>query len=88
MEDCILFAVFSAIIFVFFKIIEMKYLEKEFKPLKFVFRDAIMVFVSSFLGAALFLYSNHSIKHFLNFVTENKTMNIETAQVFTDSPGF
>jgi hypothetical protein len=66
----------------------MKYLEKEFKPLKNMFRDAIITFVSAFIGASLFFYSNGSIKHFMNFVTENKTMNIESAQVFTDSPGF
>lgn len=88
MEDCVLFAIFSTVIFVLFKIVEMKYLEKEFKPLKFVFRDATMVFLSSFLGSVLFFYSNGSIRNFLNFITENKTMNIETAQVFTDTPGF
>jgi len=70
------------------KIIEMKYLEKEFKPLKYIVRDAFIVFVSALGGSYGFFYFKSSIANFFNVVTENKTMNMEATQIFTDIPGF
>jgi hypothetical protein len=88
MENLFLFAIFTTILFVLFKLVEMKYLEKEFKPLKYIVRDAVIVFTSS-LGAAYgFFYTKGSINDFFNIVTENKTLNMEAAQIFTDTPGF
>jgi hypothetical protein len=88
MENLFLFAIFTTILFVLMKLIEMKYLEKEFKPLKYIVRDAAIVFGSA-LGAAYgFFYMNGSISDFFNIVTENKTLNMETTQIFTDTPGF
>lgn len=66
----------------------MKYLEKEIKPLKYIIRDAFIVFTSAFLCAFGFFYMKGSIRDFFNIVTENKTLNMDTAQIFTDLPGF
>lgn len=70
------------------KLMEMKYLEKEFKPLKIMVRDAAIVFISALAASYGFIYTKHSFSDFLNIVTENKTVNIESTQIFTDNPGF
>jgi len=88
MENLFLFAIFTTILFVLLKLVEMKYLEKEFKPLKYIVRDAALVFSSSLAAAYGFFYMKGSIDDFLNIVTENKTLNMETTQIFTDTPGF
>lgn len=88
MEQLFIVAIFTTLVFVILKMIEMKYLEDEMKPLKYVFRDAVMVF-SSALGAAVFtFYIKGSLSDFLNIVTENKVLQPEATQIFTDSPGF
>jgi hypothetical protein len=88
MENLFLFAIFTTILFVLLKLVEMKYLEKEFKPLKYIVRDAVIVFSSSLAAAYGFFYTKGSIDDFLNIVTENKTLNMEATQIFTDTPGF
>ena len=88
MENLLLFAIFTTAFFVLLKIIEMKYLEKEMKPLKYVVRDAVMVFTSAFGGAFIAFYMRSSLSDFLNVVTENKVLHTDATQVFTDAPGF
>ena len=88
MEKLLLISLFITFLFCIVKIFEMKYLEKEFKPLKFIVRDAVIVFGSA-LGAAYgFFYMKGSFSDFVNIVTENKTLNMEATQIFTDTPGF
>jgi hypothetical protein len=88
MESLFLFAIFTTILYVLIKLAEMKYLEKEFKPLKYIVRDSVIVFGSA-LGAAYgFFYMKGSFSDFFNIVTENKTLNMEATQIFTDTPGF
>ena len=88
MEQIIIISITITILFFLLKVFEMKYLEKEFKPLKYIVRDAAIVFSSS-LGAAYgFFYMKGSINDFFNIVTENKTLNMEATQIFTDTPGF
>lgn len=88
MENLFLFAIFTTILFVFIKLMEMKYLENEFKPLKIIVRDAAIVFSSALVASYAFFYTKNSFSDFLNIVTENKTMNMEATQIFTDAPGF
>ena len=88
MENLFLFAIFTTAFFVLLKIVEMKTLEKEMKPLKFVVRDAAMAFVASLAAAFIAFYSRNSVSDFLNIVTENKVLSTETTQIFTDAPGF
>jgi len=88
LENLFLFAIFTTIFFIIIKIVEMKYLEKEIKPLKYIIRDAVIVFTSAFGAAFGFFYMKGSIRDFFNIVTENKTLNMEAPQIFTDSPGF
>lgn len=66
----------------------MKYLEKEIKPLKYIVRDAIIVFCSSLGAAFSAFYIRGSFTDFVNVVTENKVLDTATTQIFTDDPGF
>ena len=88
MEQLFIFAVFTTIVFVILKMIEMKYLEKEMKPLKYMFRDAVIVFSSAVGAAAFTFYIKGSFSDFLNVVTENKVLQPEATEIFTDAPGF
>jgi len=88
MENLFLFAIFTTVLFVFIKMLEMKYLDKEIKPLKVIVRDAVIVFASAFVAAYGFFFMKGSFSDFLNIVTENKTMNMESTQIFTDVPAF
>ena len=76
MEKIIIFALLASIFFCALKFLEMKYLEKEFKPLKVVIRDAMIVFVSAFVSGYVILESGLYINEFFNIVTENKDMKL------------
>ena len=76
------------LLFCFSKFLEMKYLDKEFKPLKLIVRDALIVFVCSTVGGYVLMNMNGTINNFFNIVTENKALNMESTQIFTDTPGF
>jgi hypothetical protein len=88
MENLFLIAMITTVLFIGIKFIEMKYLEKEMKPLKELVRDGLVVFVSTIVASYGFVYSNSSINDFFNIITENKVMNTNTTQIFTDNPGF
>ena len=66
----------------------MRYLDKEKKPLKFIVRDTIIVFLSSTVATLSFFYLENYISDFFNIVTETKTLNTNATQIFTDAPGF
>lgn len=66
----------------------MKYIEKELKPLKYIVRDAVAVFVCSLVASYSYFYMNDSFTDFMNVVTENKTLNLDSTQIFTDVPNF
>ena len=88
MENLFLIAMFTTLLFFAIKLLEMKYLEKEMKPIKFIVRDGLIVFVSTILASYGYNYSNGSVTDFFNIITENKVMNADATQIFTDSPGF
>ena len=88
MEQFLIPAIIATSLFSILKFIEMKYLDKQMKPLKTVIRDAFMVFVSSLVGVYVFSLFGGSFQEFFNIVTESKTLNAAATQVFTDVPGF
>jgi hypothetical protein len=88
MENLFLFAILTTILFCLVKIVEMKYIEKELKPLKYIVRDAVAVFVCSLVASYSYFYMNDSFTDFMNVVTENKTLNLDSTQIFTDVPNF
>jgi len=88
MEKIFLMAILATALFCFAKFVEMKYLEEEVKPLKILIRDSAMVFAGAFLSGYIFLSADSSMTDFFNVITENKTVEPDTTQIFTDTPGF
>ena len=88
MEKAFVLAALVVFLFGIAKFVEMKYLDKEWKPLKNIVRDAVIVFASTALGAYMYFHMDGSIHDFFNIVTENKSLNVAAPQIFTDEPGF
>jgi len=88
MERALILAFLITLLFFISKIIEMKYVSKEWKPLKIVIRDSVIVFISGFISIVLFFMSNGDVTDFFNVITENKTLKPSATEVFTGEPGF
>lgn len=80
MENIHLTAIIIAFIFFTVKFLEMRYVDKEPKPLKFLIRDSLIVYICVV---------------FCNFIIEQVSPNMEdiiptqkVAHVFTDDPAF
>ena len=88
MEKLLIIASIITFMFSIMKVIEMKYVAKQWTPLKYVIRDAVMVFGSALLGLFVFFQINGTMTDLFNVVTDGKSVNLNTTQVFTDAPGF
>lgn len=88
MEKLFILALLITFLFCSMKIIEMKYISKEWKPLKLVIKDAVIVFMSSIASLFVFNVSNGSMTDFFNIVTDNKVLTPAATEVFTGDPGF
>jgi len=88
MEKVFLISILITFLFCLFKFIEMKYLDKHFKPLKIFVRDSIYVLISSFVATFFYYQMDGKITDFLNVLTDTKTLNTGTTEIFTDEPGF
>ena len=69
-----------AIIFLLVKFLEMRFIEKESKPLKFLIRDALLVYFSVII-------TNFIIEQ-INPIIYNVNGGQKLTPVFTDNPGF
>jgi hypothetical protein len=76
MENIFIIAIIISIIFLIFKFIEMRFIEKENKPLKFLVRDTLIVYCS--------VISGYFILEQLNPVIVSEIIT----PVFTDNPEF
>ena len=88
MEKVIGVSILITIVFCIVKCLEMKFIDKEFKPLKILVRELFVVFASSFVGLFMFFQMNNTITDFFNVVTETKVLNTAATQVFTGEPEF
>jgi hypothetical protein len=90
MENMLIVAVITTLIFCVFKFIEFKFIDKktEMKPLKLFVRDMVIVFASSSIAGFFFFGSNKEISEFVNTITDAKVIPDGAAPVFTDAPGF
>jgi hypothetical protein len=77
MTNIFVTAALISIIFLITKFLEMRFIEKESKPLKLLIRDALIVYFSVIAG------------HYL-LIQINPIMNVggSTPQIFTDNPNF
>lgn len=88
MQNLFLFAIYTTVLFCLFKFVEMKFIDEEIMPLKNLVRDNIVVFGSALLASYGYLYTGSMFSNFMNFITENKTVEIQTPEIFTDKPTF
>lgn len=80
-----------AFLFTLAKTFEMKYIEKEAKPLKYIIRDALIVFLITAIVFFIYMNFSNKIYEFFNIVLDNKTMPIsmnQAPEIFTDMPEF
>jgi hypothetical protein len=87
MEVIIAIVIATTVLYVLVKIIEMKYIHKEMRPVKELFRDAVIVGVSAFVSTFAVFSMNSSFNGFFNAMTDQNTVPI-VAPVFTDNPDF
>ena len=77
-----IYVIAGIISFVFFviKFIEMRFIDKENKPLKFLIRDSLLVYFSVIVG--------NFVVDQLKPVIQDGENGLSNPLVFTDSPGF
>jgi hypothetical protein len=67
----------------------MKYFEKEPRPMKYMIRDTILVFLITTVSIYLYGTYFNTIQDFMGMVTDTKTVSAHvTPEIFTDNPGF
>lgn len=88
MERELLISFLIAVFFFILRIVEMKYIDKQWIPLKYVVRDIFIVFAAALLGSSLFFYAQTGILEFFSVVTDNVEVAPIASQIFTDEPGF
>jgi hypothetical protein len=90
-SNVLVIPVIATVLFCVSKFVEMKFIDKELKPLKTVIRDALIVFISTLTASYVFLHMNGTIQEFMNVITETKILPSSiggTAEIFTDTPNF
>ena len=80
MSNIFVIAAVVSIVFLIAKFIEMRFVEKENKPLKILIRDALVVYFS--------VVSGYFILSQLDTVMNVNPSSSNITPVFTDNPGF
>ena len=80
MENPIMIAAAATVLFIIIKIIEIKFVDKETKPMKFLVRDAVIVFVCTFVPTFAFFQMSGTL--------DGETVAGAAMQIFTDKPEF
>lgn len=80
MASIFVIAAVISITFLLAKFLEMRFIEKESKPLKFLIRDALVVYFSVILA--------NFVMDQLNPMIHNVGGGPKVTPVFTDNPGF
>ena len=80
MDNIFFIAAVISVIFLISKFIEMRFIEKESKPLKFLIRDALLVYFSVVFG--------YFVIGQINPILKGGSSGSTITPVFTDNPGF
>ncbi len=80
MASIFVVAAVISITFLLAKFLEMRFIEKESKPLKFLIRDALLVYFSVILA--------HFVMDQINPMIHSVGGGPKVTPVFTDNPGF
>ena len=81
MENIFIIAGVISFIFLIIKFIEMRFIEKDAKPLKLLIRDTLVVYISVIFSNFILIQLKPVIQQAGNAVTVNPA-------VFTDNPSF
>jgi hypothetical protein len=81
MQNIFVIAGIISVIFFIVKFIEMRFVDKESKPLKFLIRDSLLVYFSVIAG-------NFIIEQLKPVIQEGGESGVTNPAVFTDNPGF
>ena len=81
MQNIFVIAGIISVIFFIVKFIEMRFVDKESKPLKFLIRDSLLVYFSVIAG-------NFIIEQLKPVIHEGGESGVTNPAVFTDNPGF
>ena len=88
MEKAFILSLVITVVYVVSKLIDMKYISKEWKPMRTVMRESLFVLVSSILSVVVFFLTNGKMSDFFDILTESKTLKPSATEVFTGEPGF
>lgn len=80
MDNIFFIAAIISVLFFISKFIEMRFIERENKPLKLLVRDSLLVYFSVILG--------YFIINQVNPLINGGSSNVITTPVFTDNPEF
>jgi hypothetical protein len=81
MQNIFIVAAIISVVFFIVKFIEMRFVDKESKPLKFLIRDSLLVYFSVIAG-------NFVIEQLKPVIQEGGEAAVIAPAVFTDNPGF
>jgi hypothetical protein len=87
MEAIVAIIFVTTVLYILAKMIEMKYVDKEMRPLKELIRDAAVVAVSAGISTFAVFSMNKSMNGFFTAMTEQTSLPA-VAPVFTDNPEF
>lgn len=88
MEKEFAFSLIVSLFYGIFKFIEMKYIEREWKSIKLLVRDIVMVMISAFISAFIFVRYHQSFSNFFSVLTDNVMLDTTNTSVYTDTPSF
>lgn len=96
--NILIIPVVTSVLFFASKIAEMKFIDKDEKPLKVIFRDTLIVFISSLTATYILFNFSGYIYEFMNVVTDSKInpvsmlggvgAGVQNTEIFTDTPNF
>ena len=81
MKNIFLNAAIISIIYFIVKLVEMRTIEKEIKPLKILIKDSLITFFSIVIGYFI-------LEQISPIIEENGSTTIRSPTVFTDNPEF
>ena len=93
MQNIFIISILVVFAYIFFKVIEVKYIIKddEFKGIKEYVRDVSAVMMATIISTYIYFTNEKSIIELFNVVTDDKQNNMigsEKVEVFTDNPNF
>lgn len=90
MENIVLLTIAISMLFIVIKIAEMRFIEKDMKPLKNIVRDAFIVAGCAFVPLWGYFQFKDKITNWFGISSSSggESVVMKTPEIFTDNPGF